>query len=284
MSEEIERVLSELGLSEKEAKVYLYLAKKGPQKAAEISKTLKIHKVEVYRFLKYLENKALVEPTLERPTRFTASPFEQTLDSLIAERKKTAREFEEKRNSILDQWKLLKADKMPVDPERFLVLSGRANVYLKIMHLMKQTQREFLSIMTSVTFVSDQTRFVAQGLEEVLRESRNRQIYARVITQIDKENADETQSFSQKVQRKHLLVEIRHLSNLKTSFVPRLALRDEEEAVFFLTPRRLLMLGKDETGLWTNSKAVVFALKALFEELWQDSQPLSERIKELSAR
>jgi hypothetical protein len=42
------------------------------------------------------------------------------------------------------------------------------------------------------------------------------------------------------------------------------------------------MLGKDETGLWTNSKAVVYALKALFEELWQDSQPLSERINSLA--
>ena len=280
MSEEIERVLSELGLSENEAKVYLYLAKNGPQKASEISKNLKIHKVEVYRFLKYLENKALVESALERPTRFSALPFEQTLDSLIAERKKTARELEKKRNSILDQWKLLDADKTPVAPERFLVLIGRTNVYLKIMHLMKQTQKEFLTIMTNIAFVTDQTKFVPQGLEEVLRERRNRQIYARVILQIDEEHLDETQSFNQKIQRKHLLVEIRHL-NLGTGFIPRLVLRDEEEAVVFLTPKRLLILGKEETGLWTNSKAVVYALKALFEELWQDSQPLAERIEEL---
>ena len=280
MSEEIERVLSELGLSEKEAKVYLYIAKNGPQKAIEISKNLKIHKVEVYRFLKYLENKALVEPALERPTRFTALPFEQTLDSLIAERKKTARDLEEKRNGILEQWRVLEADRVHVAPERFLVLSGRTNVYLKIFHLMKQTQKEILTIMTNVGFVTDQTRFVPQGLEEILREGRDRQVHARVILQVNKENLDETQSLNQRVQRKHLVVEMRHL-NLETSFIPRLVLRDEEEAVFFLTPRRLLMLGKEETGLWTNSKAVVFSLKALFEELWQDAQPLSERTKEL---
>jgi hypothetical protein len=146
---------------------------------------------------------------------------------------------------------------------------------------MKETQKEFLTIMTNVAFVTDQTKFVPQGLEEVLREGRNRQVYARGILQIDEENLDETQSFNQKIQRKHLFVEIRHL-DLGTSFIPRLVLRDEEEAVVFLTPRRLLMLGKDETGLWTNSKAVVYALKALFEELWQDSQPLSERINSLA--
>ncbi len=280
MSEDIERVLSELGLSAKEAKVYLYLAKNGPQKAIEISKKLKIHPVEVYRFLKYLENKTLVETALERPTRFAALPFEQTLDSLIAEREKAARMLEEKRNSILEKWKMLEADKVPVAPERFLVLSGRTSVYLKIFHLMKHTQKEILTIMTNVGFVSDQTRFVPQGLEEILREGRDRQVYARLILQVNKENLDETLNLNQKIQRKHLVAEMRHL-DLETSFIPRLVLRDEEEAVFFLTPRRLLMLGKEETGLWTNSKAVVFSLKALFEELWQDAQPLSERIKEL---
>ncbi len=134
--------------------------------------------------------------------------------------------------------------------------------------------------MTNVGFVTDQAKFVPQGLEEILREGRNKQVYARVILQVDKENLDETQSLNRSVQRKHLVVEMRHL-DLERSFIPRLVLRDEEEAVFFLTPRRLLMLGKEETGLWTNSKAVVFSLKALFEELWQDAQPLSERIKEL---
>ncbi len=284
MSEEIEHVLGGLGLSEKEAKVYLYLAKNGPQKASEISKNLKIHIVEVYRFLKYLENKTLVEPTLERPTRFTALPFEQTLDSLIAEKKKTARELEEKRNSILNQWKMLEADKVPVATERFLVLLGRSNVYLKISHLIKQAQREMLAITNSVGFfLDDQTEFIPQSMKEVMQESRNTQIHGRVILQIDQENLEETKSFNQKIQRKHILIEIRHL-NFGTSFIPRLALRDGEEAVFFLTPKRHAMLGKEETGLWTNSKAVVYALKALFEELWQDSQPLSERIKELSVR
>jgi hypothetical protein len=39
---------------------------------------------------------------------------------------------------------------------------------------MKETQKEFLTIMTNVAFVTDQTKFVPQGLEEVLREGRNR--------------------------------------------------------------------------------------------------------------
>ena len=281
LSEELERVLSELGLSAKEAQVYLYIAKNGPQKAIEISRNLKMHKVEVYRFLKYLENKTLVEPALERPTRFSALPFEQALDSLIAERKKTARELEEKRNVILDQWKLLETDRMPVAPERFLVLPGRTNIFLKTSHLIKQTQREMLTISTNIAFTLDeQTAFLPESLKEVMQNRRSQQIHARVISQIDEKNLDETRSFNQKIQRKHLLVEIRHL-NFGTSFIPRLVLRDEEEVVIFLTPIRLSMLSKDETGLWTNSKAVVAALKALFEELWQDAQPLAERIEEL---
>jgi hypothetical protein len=38
---------------------------------------------------------------------------------------------------------------------------------------------------------------------------------------------------------------------------------------------------QEDTGVWTNSKAFVSALQALFEEMWKDSKPLSERITEL---
>ena len=284
MSEEIEWVLSERGLSAKEAKIYLHLAKNGPQKAIEISKNLKIHKVEVYRFLKYLENKTLVEPALERPTRFSALPFEQALDSLIAERKKTTLELEEKRNAILDQWKLLEADNMSAAPERFLVLLGRTNIFLKTSQLIKQTKKEFLGISTTLAWMlDDQTVYLPESIKELRQNSRNRQIHARGICQVDEKNLNETTDFNQKMQRKHLLTEIRHL-NFGTSFIPRLGIRDEEEAVVFLTPNRHRMLSKDETGFWTNSKAVVAALKALFEELWQDAQPLAERIKELQTQ
>jgi hypothetical protein len=61
----------------------------------------KADKVEVYRFLKNLENKGLVESTLERPTRFAAAPFEEVLDDLISKRRRTTAALQEQKDKIL---------------------------------------------------------------------------------------------------------------------------------------------------------------------------------------
>ncbi len=281
MTEDIEKILNQLGVSHREVKLYLYLAKSGPQKAIEISKNLKIHKVEVYRFLRNLENKGLIESTLERPMRLTAIPFEQVIDSLITERKKTTASLEEKKNEILTKWNLISAEKLPVTSERFVVLSGRGNVYLKILHLVRETQKEVLAITTDIGFMlADQNGFLSHGITEAVEKSRKSQVHARVLTQVTKENLSISKSFSQRLQRHSLSVEIRHL-DLETRFAPRLVIRDREEAVVFLTPKTTSAASRDETGLWTNNKTVVYAFEALYQELWRISKTLPERVSEL---
>ena len=281
MGEEINWVLSELGLSAKEVKVYLYAAKSGPQKAIELSKNLKMHKVEVYRFLKNLENKGLMESTLERPTRFTANPFEQVLDSLISEKRKTTAALQEKKKTILNQWKSMKVEKTPGITERFVILSGRKNVYSRMLNLIQRTQREILGITTNAGLImGDQNGFLSQGITETAERSRDVQVYARLLTQLTKENLEIAKNFVQKLQRHHISIEIGQV-DLNAKFAPRLLIRDGDEAVVFLTPRNMSIAKQEDTGVWTNSKAFVSALQALFEEMWKDSKPLSERIKEL---
>jgi len=281
LGEEINWVLSELGLSAKEVKVYLYAAKRGPQKAIELSKNLKMHKVEVYRFLKNLENKGLMESTLERPTRFTANPFEQVLDSLISEKRKTTAALQEKKKTILNQWKSMNVEKTPGITERFVILSGRKNVYSRMLNLIQRTQREILGITTNAGLImGDQNGFLSQGITETAERSRDVQVYARLLTQLTKENLEIAKNFVQKLQRHHISIEIGQV-DLDAKFAPRLLIRDGDEAVVFLTPRNMSIAKQEDTGVWTNSKAFVSALQALFEEMWKDSKPLSERIKEL---
>ena len=58
--------------------------------------------------------------------------------------------------------------------------------------------------------------------------------------------------------------------------------RDDEEAVFLITPKYDPSGIKQElTGLWTNSKAFVYALKVLFYELWRNAVDIRKRISEL---
>jgi len=69
--------------------------------------------------------------------------------------------------------------------------------------------------------------------------------------------------------------------NFDYRLYPRFVVRDEE-AIFFITPKEdTSVSNREDTGLWTNSKALVHVLKALFEELWRDGINVDRRIREI---
>lgn len=91
LSEEtVRKVLRDFGLTDKETDVYIFLAKHGVMKGGEISKQTKTHKALIYRILKSLQSKGLVESTLEFPARFTAVPFENVIDLNIRAKQEEA--------------------------------------------------------------------------------------------------------------------------------------------------------------------------------------------------
>ena len=79
VQETIKTALKNFGLTEKELEVYLLLARRGVQKTGQIAKQLKMNKGLIYRVLKKLQKKGVVEATLESPTRYTAIPFEKVI-------------------------------------------------------------------------------------------------------------------------------------------------------------------------------------------------------------
>ena len=101
----LERVitaLSGLGLSRIDAEVYVYLAKKGPNKVVALARATNINKQKIYSSLKTLQTKGLV--TKDRTT-FSALPFEEALDLLIKMEKEQARAMHESKEKLLATWK-----------------------------------------------------------------------------------------------------------------------------------------------------------------------------------
>ena len=82
----LERVLKTLeafGLSRTDAKVYVYLSKKGPKRVRELAEALQLTRRQLYLCLKKLKNKSLVTASPERPRVYSAVAFEEVLDLLI---------------------------------------------------------------------------------------------------------------------------------------------------------------------------------------------------------
>ena len=81
--EKVFKVLSDLGLTRLDSKIYIYLAKNGPKEGKEISRALKVQRPQLYRSLKTLQKKAIVSATLERPAKFSAVSFERAVNLFI---------------------------------------------------------------------------------------------------------------------------------------------------------------------------------------------------------
>ena len=96
--------LAKLGFTETDAQVYTLLATEGPQKARDIAETLKLHRQQLHRSLKKLQNKGIVNAYLEYPTRFSAVLFGKVLDLLIQTKMEQQQALQESKEHLLSTW------------------------------------------------------------------------------------------------------------------------------------------------------------------------------------
>lgn len=105
--ERIFKALVSLGLSQIDARVYIFLALIGPKKPLGIVKDLKISKQQIYRSLKHLQNKGIIVTDIVNQNRFSALPFEKALESLIKMEKKQTLIIQQKKETLLSNWQTM---------------------------------------------------------------------------------------------------------------------------------------------------------------------------------
>jgi sugar-specific transcriptional regulator TrmB len=70
--------------------------------------------------------------------------------------------------------------------------------------------------------------------------------------------------------------------DLGLSLLPRMIIRDEEEAIFFIESKSGVSSNEqDYVCLWTNCKTLVDSFSALFEDLWSKSASIQNKIAEI---
>ena len=92
------KTLVGLGLSQIDAEVYIFLSTVGPQNARNIADMLKLYKQELYRSLKRLQVKGIVNSSAERPAVFSSISFDKVLDLFLVVKKEEANVLQESRD------------------------------------------------------------------------------------------------------------------------------------------------------------------------------------------
>ena len=108
MSKEwMEKTLINLGFTEIDANVYLHLSQEGPRKFEEIAKALKLYRKKLFRILKKLQSKGIIEASEEKPDSFSALPFERVLDLFIKANLDEAKRVMKNKEELLSTWRSL---------------------------------------------------------------------------------------------------------------------------------------------------------------------------------
>jgi sugar-specific transcriptional regulator TrmB len=103
--ERIFKALASLGLSERDARVYVYLALKGPTKVDYMIDNLRMSRRQIYDSLNFLQDKGIVFAVSKSRGVFSALLFEEALKLLIETEKTKTQILQETKEALLSDFK-----------------------------------------------------------------------------------------------------------------------------------------------------------------------------------
>jgi DNA-binding PadR family transcriptional regulator len=274
--ESVKNALRNFGLTEKEAEVYIFLAKRGALKSGQISKQLKKNKGQVYRILSRLKEKGVVEATLEFPTRYSAVPLEKTINAFIKSRREEISLVERTKQELLRDWEKISKIEVELTSDKFTIIEGSKKIYRKIMEMVEKTKSKFSAAST----ISDLVRTEQFGVfDSIYAHPLRYAINFRFLTELDKQNLKAIKLLKPKLET-GLNVKARNPELGLASF-PRMAIKDDEEILFFISPKEKMRDKPSEVCIHTNCGSLVQAFTSVFEDMWRHSTNIQNKIDEI---
>jgi sugar-specific transcriptional regulator TrmB len=268
----VENVLKDLGLTEKEIEVYVFLAKHGVLKSREVARQVRKDKAQVLRILKSLQNKGLVESTLEAPKRFVVVPFENVLDAFVKAKRDEATLIENAKKDLLLHWKSIGRPQIEAPIEKFVVIEGANKIYSKISQMLKETKNQ-LSLISSVPSL---LRAEMSLFDVVSSHPLRSRIQVRILTEFTGQSSNAINALLERASK--IGINFRGKNpDLGMRPFPRMAIRDDEEVLLFITQRtEAPKTKKFDTSLWTNCKTLVQTFSTVFEDLWRNATDIQQ--------
>ncbi len=257
--DQLQDQFSKFGLTTNQCKVYIFLGKYGSKTAPEVCRALKLPRTETYHLLTTLQNKGIVSATFQHPIKFSAIPLTNAIKSMVNTEKERIKQLEKQEEDLTKIW-----DKIPnyhnepdlVKEDKFQMLQGENQIYGKINDMIINTKKEFQVIGNEKDFLKFYHANFLEPLDKsevdlkILTNSSTRTLY--VFDEIDRTNVKKFPSTDEG----------------DICFV----IKDNEEILFFM---KNSSSGKENvSAMWTNSNAMIYSKKLLFDLLWTKSKSI----------
>ena len=252
-------ILTDLGLTVLQAKIYLTLAKSRSLRASQIASISGVARPDVYRVLIQLEEDGLVEVMMSKPQEFRSIPIDQCVSNLIQKRILKTADLQQKGLTLTQHFKRNPEDEEPQEKNQFILIPNRDAVYFK-------AEKMLISVQERICFLALRRRMIAwlSNYRSILEETLERKVYCQVI--MPKPEIDQGLGEPIEILSKYPNFSLRLISEL-----PNVG--------FSVWDRKEILLSTSSVDtpfpfptLWSNNKSIVELSQDYFDCVWQRAQ------------
>jgi sugar-specific transcriptional regulator TrmB len=250
------QILTRLGLTFSQAKVYLALGRSGTSTAKTISQVSNIAREHVYEIMRQLQDLGLVEKVLTRPSEFRPIPIREGFSFLLQRRIKETSELQAKTIDLVKNLFESKEKKvLQRDGSQFVLIPKKEAIIQAKKKKAENTQ-------TSIDCITTLKRFlqVAHTYGEVISEALERGVKIRVITQTPED--DESLPGIVKDFKKNPSYRLRYVLKSPSAVV---TVYDKKELLIVTSPTADLA---ESPALLSNNSSLLKIIQDYFEILW----------------
>jgi sugar-specific transcriptional regulator TrmB len=272
-TEIISEVLNEIGLTDSESKIYIFLAKSGVNlSATNIAQGLKMQKMSVYRNLNRMKNEGLVRSIIGFPMQYRVEPLRNIIDLFVTSKKKEIECLEKHKEKILTYWESTAAKECSFSPESFLILEGLERINSKISQLIQGAEKELLAITSSEGLI--RADFFG-NIERIVKQN----IQSRILVNLSK---GKPELIKRTLNQKYIDFKktncVFRFIELQLNPAPRFVIIDADQALFFTRHTNDLgsIANREDTAICTNCKNLVNVFADFHRRLWRESISMKE--------
>jgi len=252
-----QQVLVDLGLTLKQARVYLALCRTGSSRILQLSKTSKVTRPDVYEALGKLQHLGLVEKIIKRPVEFRATPLDEGLTLLLRTKENQYRKVRTETEILRDTIRIekLEPQNQTEKPQFVLVPEGEA-VIQRIGTAIENAESSIEGVLSWKRF----SRGISSTFAESIEKAWAKNVKIRFIVEEppkDKTSKEMVQFFREKP---HTQIRFIH-GHPNTVF----GIYDRKEVYVIVVSKTDL---PSSPALWSNDDALIALASDHFEMLW----------------
>ena len=258
-------ILTHLGLTTNQTKVYLALIRLGQTSPAKtISKVSNVTREQVYTILPKLQRIGFVKKILATPNRYKAVPIEDAFSILFDQRTRETVQLEAKKSDFLkiinhNQIKMM----LEEDTPQFIIIPKKKNS-------IRKRREEIINAEICIDFISSWKRFprMVYVFGEIVKKSLEKNVKVRVIIEKPPKH----------VMLPEITIDLKKYPNYQLKHIP-----EPPSAIIGIFDKKRALIKTCASGglaeassLWTNNPSLLSIINGFFELNWVTAMENSE--------